>query len=77
MTEPKKKATRKRKPRINEEQLEMARLYEKAWNEEFDKKPKPIQKEIIENPEDRAALAHAHEVAKLAESWAWDIANKK
>ena len=55
----------------------MARLYEKAWNEEFDKKPKVIQKEIIENPEDRAALAHAHEVAKLAESWAWDIANKK
>ena len=29
MTESKKKATRKRKPRINEEQLEMARLYEK------------------------------------------------
>ena len=40
MTTPKKKATRKRKPKINEEQLEMARLYEKAWNKLFEKIPK-------------------------------------
>lgn len=75
MTEPKKNAIKKRKPRINEEQLEMARLYEKAWHKEFDTKPEVIQKEIINNPEGRTAIAHAHEVAKLAESWAWDIAN--
>ena len=79
MTESKKKeivkATRKRKPRINEEQLEMARLYEKAWRQEFDKKPKVIQKEIIENHDGRTAVSHAHEVAKLAEGWAFDMAN--
>ena len=48
MTTPKKKATRKRKPKINEEQLEMARLYEKAWHKLFESIPKSIQKDIIE-----------------------------
>ena len=77
MTAPKKKATRKRKPKINEEQLEMARLYEKAWNELFKKRPKAIQKDIIEHHDGRRAIDHAHEVAKLAEKWAYEIANNE
>ena len=76
MTTPKKKA-RKRKPKINEEQLEMARLYEKAWNELFKKIPKSIQKDIIENHDGRRAIAHGHEVAKLAEKWAYEKYNEK
>ena len=77
MTTPKKKATRKRKPKINEEQLEMARLYEKAWTELFKKIPKAIQKDIIENHDGRRAIAHSHEGAKLAEKWASEIANNE
>tara|TARA_B100000029_G_scaffold62642_1_gene56145 strand:+ start:920 stop:1144 length:225 start_codon:yes stop_codon:yes gene_type:complete len=69
------KCKRPRKPRINEEQLEMARLYEKAWNELFKKIPKSIQKDIIEDHNGRRAVQHAHEVAKLAEKWAYEIAN--
>ena len=37
--------------------------------------PEVIQKEIIENHDGRTAVAHAHEVAKLAEGWAFDMAN--
>ena len=77
MTTPKKKATRKRKPKINEEQLEMARLYEKAWNKLFESIPKCIQKDIIENHDGRRAIAHGHEVAKLAEKWAYEKANNE
>ena len=77
MTAPKKKATRKRKPKINEEQLEMARLYEKAWNKLFEKRPKAIQEDIIEHHDGRRAIDHAHEVAKLAEKWAYEIANNE
>ena len=80
MTAPKKKSTRKykkRKPRINEEQLEMARLYEKAWNELFKKIPKSIQENIIEDHDGRRAIAHGHEVAKLAEKWAYEKYNEK
>ena len=77
MTTPKKKATRKRKPKVNEEQLEMARLYEKAWNKLFESIPKSIQKDIIENHDGRRAIAHSHEVAKLDEKWAYEIANNE
>ena len=72
MTTPKKKATRKRKPKVNEEQLEMARLYEKAWNELFKKIPKSIQKDIIENHDGRRASELAHEVSKLVEAWIYE-----
>ena len=65
----------KRKPRINEEQLEMARLYEKAWRTLFDKKPKVIQQEIINHHDGRTAQDMAHEVAKLAEKWAYENVN--
>ncbi len=65
----------KKKPRINEEQLEMARLYEKAWRTLFDKKPKGMQQEIINNHDGRTAQDMAHEVAKLAEKWAYENAN--
>ncbi len=69
------KCKKKRKPRVNEEQLEMARLYEKAWSTLFKKIPPSIQEEIIENHDGRRAIAHAHEVAKLAEKWAYEKAN--
>ena len=65
----------KRKPRINEEQLEMARLYEKAWRTLFDKKPKVMQQDIINNHDGRTAEDMAHEVAKLAEKWAYENVN--
>ena len=55
----------------------MARLYEKAWNELFKKRPKAIQKDIIEHHDGRRAIDHAHEVAKLAEKWAYEIANNE
>tara|TARA_Y100000310_G_scaffold212836_1_gene213712 strand:+ start:119 stop:418 length:300 start_codon:yes stop_codon:yes gene_type:complete len=81
---------RKRKPKLNQEQREMALLYEKAFNEivnkmadwrrdimigefDIDKKGKRIY------PSTRARQVHeqtAHEVAKLAERWAYDKYNK-
>tara|TARA_R110002020_G_scaffold64762_1_gene171590 strand:+ start:846 stop:1076 length:231 start_codon:yes stop_codon:yes gene_type:complete len=67
----------KKKPRINEEQLEMARLYEKAWRTLFDKKPECMQQEIINNHDGRTAEDMAHEVAKLAEKWAYENANNE
>ena len=65
MTTPKKKATRKRKPKINEEQLEMARLYEKAWNKLFESIPKSIQKDIIDTHTNTSLVSKCPEINSI------------
>ena len=50
----------------------MSALYEKAWTKLYDKKPKGIQKDIIENPNGRCGTDLAHETAKLAEKWEYE-----
>jgi len=56
--------------------IKMAQIYEKAWHDLYYKKPRTFQKEIVENPDGRTATAFAHDVAKLAESRAYDMENK-
>ncbi len=51
----------------------MAQIYEKAWHDLFYKKARFAQEEIINNPDGRRAEQFAHEVAKLAESRAYDL----
>ena len=63
---PKKK--RGRKPKISEEQLQMARRYEMAWYALYYKKPAFAQKLIVEEPNGRHANDLTKEVRKLAES---------
>ena len=70
---PKKKSTKKtKKLKLTKNQLAMAQRYEKAWHELYYKKPRGIQKEIIDNPHGRTAIGFAHDVAKLAEVWEYD-----
>ena len=40
------------------------------------KRPKAIQKDIIEHHDGRRAIDHAHEAAKLLK-WAYEIANNE
>ncbi len=53
--------------------IKMAQIYEKAWHDLFYKKARFAQEEIINNPDGRRAEQFAHEVAKLAESRAYDL----
>ena len=55
----------------------MSQIYEKAWHDLFYKRPRGIQREIIDNPHGRTANGHAHDVVKLAESRAYDREEKK
>ncbi len=72
MTTPKKEKPRKKKKEVNEEQLHAARLYKKAWDKLFAKRPPFAQKEIIENHDGRRATELAHEVSKLVEAWIYE-----
>jgi hypothetical protein len=57
---------------------EMARLYEKAWNQVVEKQPK-WKKDLIVNYQDddphwdRVSKEMVHEAIKLAESWEYDL----
>ena len=53
--------------------IKMAQIYEKAWHDLFYKKARFAQEEIINNPDGKRAEQFAHEVAKLAESRAYDL----
>lgn len=53
--------------------IKMAQIYEKAWHDLFYKKARFAQEDIIKNPDGRRAEQFAHEVAKLAESRAYDL----
>ena len=61
----------------------MAKLYEKAWNQVVDKLPEWKKKVIINNfpyddPQDkRISDEVTKQTMKLAESWEWEMANKK
>ena len=69
MTTPKKKKAKKvSKKKVNEEQLHAARLYKKAWDQLFDKRPPFAQREIIDDPQGRRASELAHEVSKVVEA---------
>lgn len=73
MTTPKKKTSKKvGKKKPNAEQLHAARLYKKAWDQLFAKRPAFAQKEIIENHDGRRASELAHEVSKLVEAWIYE-----
>ena len=73
MTTPKKKKAKKlSKKKVNEEQLHAARLYKKAWDQLFDKRPPFAQREIIDDPQGRRASELAHEVSKLVEAWIYE-----
>ena len=73
MTTPKKKTAKKvSKKKPNAEQLRAARLYKKAWDQLFAKRPAFAQKEIIENHDGRRASELAHEVSKLVEAWIYE-----
>ena len=73
MTTPKKKTAKKvSKKKPNAEQLHAARLYKKAWDQLFAKRPAFAQKEIIENHDGRRASELAHEVSKLVEAWIYE-----
>ena len=75
MTTPKKEKPRKKKKKLNEEQLHAARLYKKAWDKLFAAKPPFAQKEIIEDHDGRRATELAHEVSKLVEAWIYEEEN--
>ena len=72
MTTPKKEKPRKKKKKVNEEQLHAARLYKKAWDQLFAKRPPFAQREIIDDPKGRRASEMAHEVSKLVEAWIYE-----
>ena len=73
MTTPKKKTSKKvSKKKVNEEQLHAARLYKKAWDQLFAKRPPFAQREIIDDPQGRRASELAHEVSKLVEAWIYE-----
>ena len=73
MTTPKKKTSKKvSKKKPNAEQLHAARLYKKAWDQLFAKRPPFAQKDIIENHDGRRASELAHEVSKLVEAWIYE-----
>ena len=73
MTTPKKKKAKKvSKKKPNAEQLHAARLYKKAWDQLFAKRPAFAQKEIIDDPQGRSASELAHEVSKLVEAWIYE-----
>ena len=73
MTTPKKKKAKKAsRKNVNEEQLHAARLYKKAWDQLFDKRPPFAQREIIDDPQGRRASELAHEVSKLVEAWIYE-----
>jgi len=73
MTTPKKKKAKKvSKKKVNEEQLHAARLYKKAWDQLFAKRPPFAQREIIDDPQGRRASELAHEVSKLVEAWIYE-----
>ena len=73
MTTPKKKKAKKvSKKKVNEEQLHAARLYKKAWDQLFDKRPPYAQRENIDDPQGRRASELAHEVSKLVEAWIYE-----
>ncbi len=57
--------------------IKMAQLYEKAWHELFYKRARFAQEDIINDPHGKRANELAHEVAKLAESRAYDLDKKK
>ena len=71
-TPKKKKAKKVSKKKVNEEQLHAARLYKKAWDQLFDKRPPFAQREIIDDPQGRRASELAHEVSKLVEAWIYE-----
>ena len=73
MTPPKKKKAKKvSKKKVYEEQLHAARLYKKAWDQLFAKRPPFAQREIIDDPQGRRASELAHEVSKLVEAWIYE-----
>ena len=73
MTTPKKKTAKKvSKKKPNAEQLHAARLYKKAWDQLFAKRPPFAQREIIDDPKGRRASEMAHEVSKLVEAWIYE-----
>ena len=73
MTTPKKKKAKKvSKKKPNAEQLHAARLYKKAWDQLFAKRPPFAQREIIDDPQGRRASELAHEVSKLVEAWIYE-----
>ncbi len=72
MTTPKKEKPRKKKKKVNEEQLHAARLYKKAWDKLFAKRPPFAQQEIINDPQGRRSSELAHEVSKLVEAWIYE-----
>ena len=72
MTTPKKEKPRKKKKKVNEEQLHAARLYKKAWDQLFAKRPPFAREEIINDPQGRRASELAHEVSKLVEAWIYE-----
>ena len=73
MTTPKKKKAKKvSKKKVNEEQLHAARLYKKAGDQRFAKRPPFSQREIIDDPQGRRASELAHEVSKLVEAWIYE-----
>ena len=73
MTTPKKKKAKKvSKNKVNEEQLLAARLYKKAWDQLFAKRPPFAREEIINAPQGRRASELAHEVSKLVEAWIYE-----
>ena len=77
MTTPKKKKAKKvSKKKVNEEQLHAARLYKKASDQLFDKRPPFAQREIIDDPQGRRALELAHEVSKLVEAWIYEAEHR-
>ena len=71
-TTKKKKAKKVSKKKVNEEQLHAARLYKKAWDQLFAKRPPIAQREIIDDPQGRRASELAHEVSKLVEAWIYE-----
>tara|TARA_R100000808_G_scaffold24743_1_gene57984 strand:+ start:1384 stop:1590 length:207 start_codon:yes stop_codon:yes gene_type:complete len=61
-------ANRKKKIKLDKEQVRMAQRYEKAWHKLYYQLPRWKQEEVINEPDGRIARELAHEVATLAES---------
>ena len=59
---------KKKKSKLTDEQLALARRYEMAWYKLFYETPKWRQQSIIEEPNNREANDLARETRKLAES---------